>query len=147
MKKWILLITLSLFFSHKSFAQSITTGDSNVQTSITSKVSGSNCLTHIEVVVNGEKKVVNSTNCGTNNLNINSTGNIQNQTPTPNIFIPQKTIATITPTTKSSILTINQEIKTKTKTKTKTATLINSFTNTFSEYLKNIVINLFKLIL
>jgi len=142
MKKYIvyglLLIAYCLLITPVS-AQDIQTGNSSVQSTVTNTVNGSGCQTHIEVIVNGVKKVLDSTDCGTHSLNVNSNSNSQSPLPSSSVFIPQKPTLSLSPSPTS---TVTPTIKPAEKKEIHESSFIVDFINTVSDFFKRILRNI-----
>lgn len=140
MKKcfFILIIVFCLLIPIPSYAQDIQTGNSSVQNSVTNTVNGSGCLTHIEVIVNGEKRVLDSTDCGTHSLNISSNSSSQSPLPSASVFIPQKTTVSISPSPVSSATPVVIPEK---KIEMNKSSFFPNLTKYLQDFLKKIFIN------
>jgi len=133
----ILIIAFYLLFPTASYAQDIQTGNSSAQSTVTNTVNGSGgCSTHIEVIVNGEKKVLDSTDCGTHSLNVSSNSNFQSPTPSASVFIPQKPIISLSPSPTSSVTPI---IKPEEKKEMSKPSFISNVIKTFSDFFKRVL--------
>jgi len=90
MKKYLFLGLFLMLTSRPpfAFADNTQTGNASAQSSATTTTNGSNCSTHIEVTVNGQTQVLDSTDCGTHTLNKTANGTTEESSPGPSITKP-----------------------------------------------------------
>lgn len=84
MKRYIFLISLSLFFSKTSvsYSENIQTGNASAQSSVETKIQGSGSVTtHIEVTANGEKKILDASKPGSYSVSVESNSNSNEVSP------------------------------------------------------------------
>jgi len=70
-----ILPALILSLPQDQFAETITTGNANAQSSVRNEVNGGDVYTKIEVEANGEKKVLETNEQGTHSLEVKSGAN------------------------------------------------------------------------
>jgi hypothetical protein len=90
MKKYLFLGLFLILITRPpfAFADNTQTGNASAQSSATTTTNGSNCSTHIEVTVNGQTQVLDSTDCGTHTLNKTANGTTEESSPRPSITKP-----------------------------------------------------------
>ena len=87
MKKYLFLgiLFILILVPSLALADNVQTGNATVQNSVTNTVNGSNCATHIEVTINGQKEVLDSNDCGTHTLNSTANGTKEEPSSAPSI--------------------------------------------------------------
>jgi hypothetical protein len=84
----LLPLLFLVFLKTPAFAQDVQTGNASAQSTVTNTVNGSGCSTHMEIIVNGERRVLDSTDCGTHTLSNTANATEEEVSPKPSIIKP-----------------------------------------------------------